>query len=142
MCGVFDCLQNCTLNKCRSFGTWLVKWTPDPLDSDVIGIQLLDAPKETFVQRKNVFHLCWRTNPVLCRKTKNGEPPNIAIGAHTNYFSQIVLAGSVPFSAGEPATRRPATIAVHDAGDMDRSLVIRRVHSEHLTDVGRDGVRQ
>jgi hypothetical protein len=25
---------------------------------------------------------------------------------------------------------------------MDRSLVIRRVHSEHLTDVGRDGVRQ
>ena len=64
------------------------------------------------------------------------------MGAHTNYFSQIVLAGSVTFGAGEAATLCPATIAVHDAGDMDRSLVIRRVHSEHLTDVGRDGVRQ
>jgi hypothetical protein len=48
----------------------------------------------------------------------------------------------VAFCAGKSTTLGPTTVAVHNAGDMDGSLVIRRVHSEHLTDVGHDGVRQ
>jgi hypothetical protein len=46
------------------------------------------------------------------------------------------------FSAWKSSPFSPATIAIHDAGDMDGGLLIRRIHAEHLTDVGSDGVRQ
>jgi hypothetical protein len=48
----------------------------------------------------------------------------------------------VAFGAGESSPFCPATVAVHDAGDMDGRWLIRRIHSEHLTDVDSDDVRQ
>jgi hypothetical protein len=70
------------------------------LDTHIVGVELFNSTKETFMQREDVFHLGWRANPVLSREPEDREKTNIAVGANANNFGQILFAGCMALSAG------------------------------------------
>ena len=118
MGGVLDGLTNGLLDDARSLGIRLVEWPADPADTHVVGVQFLDATEEFLVQRQDVAHLGTRPNPVLRAEAKNGQPTNVPGCSVPNHICEILLAGGVSLGSRKPSTPRPATIPVHDAGNV------------------------
>ena len=64
--------------------------------------------------------------PVLRREPEHGEIADVAANGEPHEPGQVLLALGVPVGAGQTAPGGPTSVAVHDAGDVDRSDVGRR----------------
>jgi hypothetical protein len=99
-----------------------VERTADPLDPDVEFVEFGDPAEQLLVQPEDVAYLGSRSLPVLGREAEHRQPADVALHRDAYQACEVLLALGVPFGAGEAAPTGPATVAVHDAGDMERML--------------------
>ena len=119
MCSVFDGLTNCALNHARSLCLGFIERSPDPANAHVVGIQLFDSSEEFLVQRQDVAYLGAGSDPVFGAETKDGQPSDVALGGVANHLGKVFFTSGVSVRPWKAPTTSPATIAVHDARDMD-----------------------
>lgn len=99
----------------RCAGTSIIEWSTDPSDTNVVGVQLIEPSEQALVEAEDVANLLSRSDPVLGRKTENGEVVDVSCNAESNHGGQVLLAGSVTSSARQALALSPATVSVHDA---------------------------
>ena len=94
----------------------------DPLDPHVELVELGDPAEQLLVQAEDVAHLDPGPDPVLGREAEHGQPADVALHGQPHDGGQVLLALGVPGGARQAAAPGPATVAVHDAGDVKRSF--------------------
>ena len=77
------------------------------------------AHEQRLVEVHEVAHLVGRAAPVLGGEGVEGDPLDADLEGAVDHIEQGGLAGGVALGPGQPAGAGPATVAVHDAGDVD-----------------------
>jgi len=121
--GVGDRAANCALHVTRRAGLGRVKGSPDPADTNIVLVEFRNTAEQLLVQPKDVANLRAWTDPVLGGETKHGEPSDIACYCGANHAGKVFFAGGVTFGAFQASAVRPPTVAVHNACDVQATVV-------------------
>ena len=81
-----------------------------------------DPAEQLAVQAEDVAHLGAGADPVLGREPEHGEPADVAAHGDAHQPGEVLLALGVAVGARQAAPLGPATVAVHDAGDVQRAV--------------------
>src|SRR5215468_7641597 len=77
---------------------------------------------EAAQEAEQVTDLARRPRPVFRAEGKDGEIQDAELVRRTHDTAQRLDAAAMAFRPGQTARRRPAPVAVHDDGDMQRTI--------------------
>ena len=116
--GVVDGLGDCLLYRLGSSRSGLVERATDPIDTNVVGIEFIDAPEEFSVETQDVANFGRWTNPIFGAESKDGQPADSSFGCGTNDVGEGFFSRGVAGGARQATALGPTSIAVHDAGHV------------------------
>ena len=107
---------------------------PGEADLDSLLVELVaPAHEQRLVEPHEVAHLVGRAAPVLGREGVEGDPLDADLEGAVHHIEQSGLARGVPLRPRQPARARPATVPIHDTGDVGGDA--------GPVELGRDGIR-
>lgn len=99
----------------------VIERSTDPSDSNVVGVQLVEAAEQALMESEDVAYLLSGSDPVLGRETENREVIDVACDAEPNDIGQVFLTSRVSGGARKALALSPASVSVHDASHVHES---------------------
>jgi hypothetical protein len=103
------------------------------LEAHVVTMQLRNLPLQRFREQAHEEpDLAWRPLPVLAAEREQGEYVDAAPSRRLHDVARGLDAGAVAGLTRQAASRRPATVPVHDDRDMARHGALGRFRGESV----------